>query len=113
MSSPNGPARPQVPLVIRFGRLGDMLLQEPLLHLLRRRYGMPCRVLTRGTWTGELYRGHPDVGEIWQLRWRHRPILLSPEHRAPLAFVPYYRAGGRIDGAWRLTWISLAPDRPA
>jgi len=40
-------------------------------------------------------------------------ILLSPEHRAPLAFVPYYRAGGRIDGAWRLTWISLAPDRPA
>jgi len=40
-------------------------------------------------------------------------ILLSPAHRAPLTFVPYYRAGGRIDGAWRLTWMSLAPDRPA
>lgn len=40
-------------------------------------------------------------------------ILLEPERRAPLAFVPYYRAGGRIDGAWRLTWMPLAPDAPA
>jgi DUF1680 family protein len=37
------------------------------------------------------------------------PVLLRPERRAPLAFVPYYRAGGRVDGAWRLTWMSLAP----
>ena len=29
--------------------------------------------------------------------------------RAPLLLEPYYRAGGRIDGAWRLTWLSLAP----
>lgn len=31
--------------------------------------------------------------------------------RAPLRFGPYYRAGGREDGAWRLGWLSLAPDR--
>lgn len=31
--------------------------------------------------------------------------------RAPLRFSPYYRAGGREDGAWRLGWLSLAPDR--
>lgn len=37
-------------------------------------------------------------------------IVLGPERRAPLAFVPYYRAGGRIDGAWRLTWMPLAPE---
>ncbi len=37
-------------------------------------------------------------------------VLLHPAYRAPLAFVPYYRAGGRVDGAWRLTWMSLAPE---
>jgi DUF1680 family protein len=36
-------------------------------------------------------------------------ILLKPGYRAPLAFAPYYRAGGRVDGAWRLTWMALAP----
>lgn len=40
-------------------------------------------------------------------------ILLGPDRRAPLAFVPYYRAGGRIDGAWRLTWMTLAPELKA
>ena len=29
--------------------------------------------------------------------------------RAPLMLLPYYEAGGRIDGAWRLTWRQLAP----
>jgi DUF1680 family protein len=29
--------------------------------------------------------------------------------RPPLIFEPYYRAGGRVHGAWRLTWLSLAP----
>ncbi len=37
-------------------------------------------------------------------------IRMAPEGRDPLTFVPYYRAGGRIDGAWRLTWLQLAPD---
>jgi DUF1680 family protein len=30
-------------------------------------------------------------------------------YRAPLAFVPYYEAGGRHDGAWRLTWMQVVP----
>ncbi|CAN5223224.1 glycoside hydrolase family 127 protein [soil metagenome] len=30
-------------------------------------------------------------------------------YREPLRFTPYYRTGGRQDGAWRLTWLSLAP----
>lgn len=29
--------------------------------------------------------------------------------RAPLDFQPYFLAGGREDGAWRLTWLSTAP----
>jgi uncharacterized protein len=36
-------------------------------------------------------------------------IHLHSLGRAPLALVPYYRAGGREHGAWRLTWFSLAP----
>ena len=39
------------------------------------------------------------------------PLLeLRPAQRAPLRFEPYYRAGGRADGAWRLTWMQLAPE---
>lgn len=40
-------------------------------------------------------------------------IELDPGYREPLVFRPYYCAGGRIDGAWRLTWMSLAPADPA
>ena len=39
-------------------------------------------------------------------------IRLSPLHRAPLDFEPYYGADGRRDGGWRLTWLSLAPTPP-
>jgi len=33
-------------------------------------------------------------------------------YRSPLLFEPYFRAGGRVHGAWRLTWLSLAPAPP-
>ena len=36
-------------------------------------------------------------------------IHLHSLGRAPLVLEPYYRTGGRVDGAWRLTWMSLAP----
>lgn len=36
-------------------------------------------------------------------------IRLNLRDRAPLLFVPYYVAGGRADGAWRLTWMPVAP----
>lgn len=37
-------------------------------------------------------------------------IEMVLSHRPALHFVPFHRAGGRHDGAWRLTWLSLAPD---
>jgi uncharacterized protein len=37
-------------------------------------------------------------------------VRLRPAGREALTFSPYYRAGGRRDGAWRLTWMSLAPE---
>jgi uncharacterized protein len=40
-------------------------------------------------------------------------IRMELGYRPPLLFWPYYRAGGRQHGAWRLTWLSLAPDAAA
>ncbi|RDZ29767.1 hypothetical protein DX914_09330 [Lysobacter silvisoli] len=37
-------------------------------------------------------------------------LVLRPLRREPLVFAPYYAAGGRVDGAWRLTWMGLAPE---
>ncbi|MDR3385865.1 MAG: glycosyltransferase family 9 protein [Rudaea sp.] len=56
-----------------------MVLQTPLLHLLRHRYGHACRLLTSGSWSSQLFAHNADVADIWQLRNRHRPFLLSPE----------------------------------
>ena len=36
-------------------------------------------------------------------------IRLNLECRPPLILMPYFEAGGRLDGAWRLTWLQLAP----
>lgn len=70
------------PLLVRFGRMGDMVLQAPLLHLLRRRYGHPCILLSAGSWSSALFDGDEDVSEVWQLRERHTPYALSPERWA-------------------------------
>lgn len=35
-------------------------------------------------------------------------LVLTPRDRMPIKFEPYYRVGGRQDGAWRLTWLRLA-----
>ena len=70
---------PQTPLLVRFGRMGDMVLQAPLLHLLHRRYGQPCILLGAGSWPRALYAGSEDVAAIWQLHGRHTPFVLSPQ----------------------------------
>lgn len=37
-------------------------------------------------------------------------LSLYPVGRPAISFSPYYRAGGRHDQSWRLTWMSLAPE---
>jgi DUF1680 family protein len=37
-------------------------------------------------------------------------VRLAPTGRAPIDYVPWYRAGGMADGSWRLTWLMLAPE---
>ncbi|GLQ48245.1 hypothetical protein GCM10007862_32960 [Dyella lipolytica] len=72
-------SQPFRPLVIRFGRLGDTLLLQPLLRRLHARYGQPCQLLAVGTYAIELYRDQPDVAEVIALQSHHRPMPLSPE----------------------------------
>jgi heptosyltransferase-2/heptosyltransferase-3 len=66
------------PVVIRFGRLGDMVLLSPLFNLLHRRYGMGCWLIGSGPWSSQLYREQPDIAQIWSLTGRHTPFLLGP-----------------------------------
>jgi DUF1680 family protein len=37
-------------------------------------------------------------------------VRMAPSGRPALVFSPYYRAGGRRDRTWRLTWMPLAPE---
>ncbi len=69
--------RPLQPIVIRFGRLGDMVILTALLHLLHHRFGRPCLVLAAGPWNAELYRAQPDVARLYALP-RHFPMPLNP-----------------------------------
>lgn len=89
------PHLPKVrPLIIRFGAMGDMILLTGLMQALRRRFGLPCDVLSSGGWTPPLLQGNPDVGELYLLKSRKRPYLLAPEQ-------------------WRLlTWLKRRPRGP-
>ncbi|WP_266156526.1 glycosyltransferase family 9 protein [Dyella silvatica] len=83
-------------MVIRFGRLGDTVLLQPLLHKLHLRYGRPCRLLALGGWPPALYAGQRDVSRVITFRTQHRPLWMSPLRlRAALALrrmreAPFY-----------------------
>ena len=72
------PARALTPVVILFGRVGDMIMLTAALSLLRRRYGGPCHVVAAGPWNRDIYRGHPDVARCWTLP-RHLPFAVTGE----------------------------------
>lgn len=69
------PLRPK-PIVIWFGRVGDMILLSALLGLLHRRYGARCIVVGAGAWATDIYKVHPDVEKVWYLR-RYTPFLFD------------------------------------
>lgn len=58
------PASPLQPIVIWFGRVGDMILLSALLEILHRRYGGRCHVIGAGAWPAEIYAVHSDVGRV-------------------------------------------------
>jgi len=56
----------------------------------------------------------PEPGDEWCVELPAEadggvPVELRPARRAPIVFRPYYRVGGRADGAWRITWLECAP----
>lgn len=75
------PAAQLTPIVILFGRVGDMIMLTAALNLLHRRYGRPCQVIGAGSWNRDLYRGHPDVDQCWNLP-RHLPFASTLEWTA-------------------------------
>ncbi len=98
------------PWVIRFGRVGDMVLQSVLLHHLRHRYGMPCGLITSGTWSKDIYRDNADVGFLKQLRTRHAPAWTSPEHWALASHLstchgPFYVSDDSPKQVSRARWL--------
>jgi ADP-heptose:LPS heptosyltransferase len=73
----HGPhARSLSPIVIRLGALGDMINLSSLVHFLHQRYGNPCVLIGAGSWSEPIYRGNPDVAQVWVLD-RHVPFLLN------------------------------------
>jgi len=70
------PARALQPVVILFGRVGDMIMLTAALSLLHGRFGRPCQVVGAGPWNRELYRGNPDVERCRTLP-RHLPFPVT------------------------------------
>jgi ADP-heptose:LPS heptosyltransferase len=70
-------ASPLQPIVIWFGRVGDMILLSTLLDILHRRYGAPCHLIGAGSFPQELYATHADVGCISSLH-RYTAFLFDP-----------------------------------
>ena len=70
------PAHPLQPVVIWFGRVGDMIMLTALLEILHRRFGRPCRVIGAGAWSAEIYREQADVAATLWLH-RYTPFVLD------------------------------------
>jgi ADP-heptose:LPS heptosyltransferase len=87
-----GASRLVVPIVFRFGRLGDMVMLTSLLQLLRQRYGSPCELYAAGDWNAALLARHPDVLELSVLG-RYTPIGLGASWWR--AWWRLLRSGGR------------------
>jgi len=58
------PAHQLQPIVIWFGRVGDMILLSALLDILHGRYGGRCHVIGAGRWPVEIYAAHSAVARV-------------------------------------------------
>src|SRR5580692_10135252 len=85
------PARHERPLAVRCGAFGDMVLLTALIRVLHARFHAPVDIVTSGPWSEPLLRGQPGVGDIWSVRSRKIPYLLSTDQRR---LVRHLRARG-------------------
>jgi heptosyltransferase-2/heptosyltransferase-3 len=122
-------APPVQPIVVWFGRVGDMILLSALLDILHRRYGAPCHVIGAGGWPAQIYAGHSDVARISCLHrytafvfdaawWRTRaelraaaraPVYVCECHARKLARIERLLRFSRIDYANCLFLAREAP----
>ena len=84
------PAPPLQPIVIWFGRVGDMILLSALLEILHRRYGSACHLIGAGAFPAQIYAVHRDVARVTTL---HRYTVFL------------------FDGAWWRAWRALRASR--
>jgi ADP-heptose:LPS heptosyltransferase len=91
------------PLVVRFGSMGDMVIALTLIHALHQRFGEPVDVVSSGSWTRSLLGSQPGVGDLYLIRSRKMPYLLSPQQRR---LVRTLHARGASP-----TWICDADDK--
>lgn len=118
-AAPISVAADSAPLVVRFGAFGDVVLLTPLLELLHRRYGQPCRVLGSGAWLAPLLAGNPDVGDVLTLRSRKRPYwmdrtqqrLVSTLRERPPGAVYICDDYARDKIRWLLDRAGIGPER--
>ncbi len=68
-----------IPVLIRFGALGDMVLTTPLLRALYARHGRPCAILCCGSFVRPLYQGLGFVGAVVSIASRGAPYAFSPD----------------------------------
>jgi ADP-heptose:LPS heptosyltransferase len=121
-------ASPLQPIVIWFGRVGDMIMLTALLEILHRRFGLACRVIGAGAWSQEIYAQQPDVAEtlwlhrytpsaldvrwwktVWKLRRARRdPVYVCETDPRKLASIRHLLRWGRIDGS-RCVFLTDAP----
>jgi ADP-heptose:LPS heptosyltransferase len=93
------PASPVQPIVIWFGRVGDMILLSTLLEILHRRFGERCHLIGAGSWPAELYATHADVARVTCLHrytvflfdgaWWQALAALRASRRAPVYVCEY------------------------
>jgi ADP-heptose:LPS heptosyltransferase len=86
------PAPPVQPIVIWFGRVGDLILMSALLEILHRRFGSPCHVIGAGSWPAQLYASHGDVARVSCLH-RYTAWVFDPAWWRTLRALRAARAG--------------------
>ncbi|MEP6899054.1 MAG: glycosyltransferase family 9 protein [Rhodanobacter sp.] len=64
--------------MVRFGRLGDTVLLQPMLRKLSLRYGQPCLLLALGDWPASLFSAQPEVGDLISLKSQYGPLWMRP-----------------------------------
>jgi len=107
-------ARPLRPIVIKLGRIGDMIMLTAALRLLHERYGRPCYVVGADSWSPDIFLGLAEVAEcrplprkaptFFGLAWPH--VLRALRESAPGPVYVFEHHPGQVRRIRRLLRLS-------